>query len=118
MLRGCLRGPCPAGPTAHSLNELQPLLDVRFPSLPLHQSLGREHNPSGSQRGPVTVQPPSPQRVLPHSRAHPTSQVPGGGVAGVSLRAVTCLEVYTECLNQIHSSALHTHVPLDPEFAQ
>lgn len=32
-------------PTTHLLNELQPLLDVRLPFLPLHQCLQGEHKP-------------------------------------------------------------------------
>lgn len=44
----------PRLPTAHSLDELQPLLDVRLPSLPLHQCLQGEHkaiSPTACVRG-------------------------------------------------------------------
>lgn len=45
-------------PTAHLLDELQPLLDVRLPFLPLHQCLQGEHksiNQTGCARARVGV---------------------------------------------------------------
>jgi hypothetical protein len=47
--------PCRPPATAHLLNELQPLLDVRLPFLPLHQSLEKEHSLSVRQEGLVAA---------------------------------------------------------------
>ena len=114
---GCPRGPHPAtpdpaAPNTHSLNELQPLLDVRLPPLPLHQSLRRERHPSGSQRGrsPST---PTSLPSAPSLPAHPISQ----GV-GVSLRAVTHLGAHTDLQHTALPPHLHPHwtLSLDSTF--
>lgn len=63
----------PARPGAYSLNELQPLLDVGLPSLPLHQSLGERTVHQSVSRGHW---PSAPQGcTLCHFHAHPISQV-------------------------------------------
>lgn len=93
MLRHCLRRtqPSPDGPTTHSLNELQPLLDVRLPSLPLHQSLGERiqfiSQSAGASRSPL---PPHPTP----SRALAPTLIVFHRCRRESLRTVTCLRVY------------------------
>lgn len=81
----------PAEPAPHSLNELQPLLDVRLPSLPLHQSLGERAVCQLVSMGRWLVTVPTPLFALSHSHTHPISQVP--------LRVVGHLTAYKDLLN-------------------
>lgn len=58
LRRRLRRTPCSARrPGAHSLDELQPLLDVRLPSLPLHQSLGERTVHQSVSRGRAHLPP-------------------------------------------------------------
>ena len=104
--------PTPAAPNTHSLNELQPLLDVRLPPLPLHQSLRRERRPSGSQQG-LSPSTPTSLPSAPSLPAHPISW----GV-GVSLRAVTHLGAHTDLQHIALPPHLHPHwtLSLDSTF--
>lgn len=87
-------------PNTHSLNELQPLLDVRLPSLPLHQSLRRKNASIRKSVGLVTVHPhPSPPCV-------PSLPAPSHRVYASVLEAVTHLRDHTD----LQHTALHPHL--------
>lgn len=97
------RPACPAAP--HSLNELQPLLDVRLPSLPLHQSLGERavYPLVSSGRGLVTIPTPLWALSFPHS-SH---------FAGAPIGHGPFHSLQTPCEPSHAAPALHAHAPLD-----